>query len=125
MCVTENYFSYISAKTDVVGTQKNRLIESVLLSTQNMFRLLGKKIIAFLGSKTLLNWTYVVWVQTVCKDYQQTTKFTTSRQRVYVNIQQIIMESYNFCVKKMEIHKILCILRDETKPYKIVANPSC
>ena len=34
----KNYkqFSYFSAKTYVVGTQKNRLIETVLLSTQNI-----------------------------------------------------------------------------------------
>ena len=29
------YFSYFSTKTYVVGTQKNRLNETVLLSTQN------------------------------------------------------------------------------------------
>ena len=34
-CVTENYFSYFSTKTYVVGTQKNRLHETVLMSTQN------------------------------------------------------------------------------------------
>ena len=34
-CVTENYFSYFSTKTYVVGTQKNRLDETILLSTQN------------------------------------------------------------------------------------------
>ena len=34
-CVTENYFSYFSTKTYVVSTQKNRLDETVLLSTQN------------------------------------------------------------------------------------------
>ena len=33
--VTENHFSYFSTKTYVVGTQKNRLDETVLLSTQN------------------------------------------------------------------------------------------
>ena len=32
---TENIFSYFSAKTYVVGTQKNRLNETVLWSTQN------------------------------------------------------------------------------------------
>ena len=31
----EKYFSYFSTKTYVVGTQKNRLNETVLLSTQN------------------------------------------------------------------------------------------
>ena len=34
-CVTEKYFPYFSNKTYVVGTQKNRLIETVLLSTSN------------------------------------------------------------------------------------------
>ena len=32
----KNYFSYFSTKTFVVGTQKNRLNETVLLSTQNI-----------------------------------------------------------------------------------------
>ena len=53
-----NYFWYFSTKANVVGTQKNRLNETVLLSTQNMFSLLGKKIFAFLRSKFLYNWTY-------------------------------------------------------------------
>ena len=37
-------YSYFSAKTYVVGTQKNRLNETVLLSTQNiiMLKLMGK-----------------------------------------------------------------------------------
>ena len=35
-CVPENYFSYFLTKTYVVGTQKNRLNETVLLSTQNI-----------------------------------------------------------------------------------------
>ena len=34
--VTKKYFSYFSTKTYVVGTQKNRLYEMVLLSTQNI-----------------------------------------------------------------------------------------
>ena len=36
MCMTENYFSYFSTKTFVVGTQKKRLNETVILSTQNV-----------------------------------------------------------------------------------------
>ena len=32
----KKYFSYFSTKTYVVGTQKNRLNETVLLSTQNI-----------------------------------------------------------------------------------------
>ena len=32
----QNYFSYYSSKIYVVGTQKNRLDETVLLSTQNI-----------------------------------------------------------------------------------------
>ena len=34
-CVSENYFSYFSTKTYVVCAQKNRLNETVLLTTQN------------------------------------------------------------------------------------------
>ena len=40
----ENYFSYFLTKTYVVGTQKNSLNETVLLSTQNTFERKGKKI---------------------------------------------------------------------------------
>ena len=35
VCVLENYFLYFLSKTYVVGIQKNRLGEAVLLSTQN------------------------------------------------------------------------------------------
>ena len=34
-CVFENYYAYFSTKTYVVGTHKNRLNDTVLLSTQN------------------------------------------------------------------------------------------
>ena len=34
-CVAEKYFFYFSTKTYVVGTQKNRLNETVLLGIQN------------------------------------------------------------------------------------------
>ena len=37
----------------VVGTQKNGLKEMVLLSTQNMLKLMGKKILTILRSKVL------------------------------------------------------------------------
>ena len=46
-----------------MGTQKNRLNETVLLSTlnnQHMFKFLSKNIIAILLSKYLLNWSYFV-----------------------------------------------------------------
>ena len=36
-CVSKNWFSYFSTKAYVVGTQKNRLNETVLLSTQNIY----------------------------------------------------------------------------------------
>ena len=35
-CVTKIHFSYFSTKTYVVGTQKNRLNETVVLSIQNI-----------------------------------------------------------------------------------------
>ena len=41
------YFSYFSTKTYVVGTQKNHLNETVLLSTHTI-DLLGKKIFTVL-----------------------------------------------------------------------------
>ena len=40
--------SYFSTKTYVVGTQKNRLNETVLLSTQHMLKLMGKKVFTLL-----------------------------------------------------------------------------
>ena len=57
----ESYFSYFSTKTYVVGTQKNRLNKTVLLSTQNIcLDYWVKKTIAFLRSIFLLNWAYAV-----------------------------------------------------------------
>ena len=47
--------SYFSTKTYVVGTQKNHLNETVLLSTQ----LMGMKIFHILRSKILFILTYV------------------------------------------------------------------
>ena len=38
----------ISQSKHVVGTQKNHLNETFLLSTQNMLKLMGKKILTFL-----------------------------------------------------------------------------
>ena len=42
-----------SIKTYVMGAQKNRLNETVLLSTQNMLKLMGKKIFTILCSNFL------------------------------------------------------------------------
>ena len=59
---TGKLFSYFSTQTYVVGTQKKRLNETVLLSTQNtMFKLMDKKIMAILCSKVLRNWLYDIW----------------------------------------------------------------
>ena len=41
--VIKKLISYLSTKTYVVGTQKYRLSETVLLSTKNMCKLMGKK----------------------------------------------------------------------------------
>ena len=51
--VYQKIFSYFSTKTYVVGTQKNCLNETVLLSDQNiqMLKLMGKKIFTILRSK--------------------------------------------------------------------------
>ena len=48
--INQKSFFYFSTKTYFVGTQKNRLNEMVLLSTQNMLKLMGKKILTFLYS---------------------------------------------------------------------------
>ena len=52
-CVIKNEFSYFSTNTYAVRTQKNRLIETVLLSIQNMLKLMGKKIF------TILRWNFL------------------------------------------------------------------
>ena len=58
----KKYFSYFSTKTYVVSTQKNRLNETVLLSTQkHMLKLIGKETNAILDSETILIWTYVLF----------------------------------------------------------------
>ena len=41
-----------------MGTQKNRIIETVLLSTQNTCLIDGLGIISILGEQTILIWTY-------------------------------------------------------------------
>ena len=41
-------FFYFSTKMYVVGTQKNHLIQTVLLSAQNMLKLMGKEIFTIL-----------------------------------------------------------------------------
>ena len=58
----KKYFSYFSTKTYVVGTQKNCLNETVLLSTQNIF----------------LNW----WVRKYLHFYAQ--KFCLSRLNLWI-----------------------------------------
>ena len=57
-CVkSRNYFSYFSTKTYVVGTQKNRLNETILLSSKkHMFKLIDKKLSTFLHPNVLLIW---------------------------------------------------------------------
>ena len=53
-CVVQNQFSYFSIKAYIVGAQKNRLNETVLLNIQTyMFKLTDKKIIAVLLSINL------------------------------------------------------------------------
>ena len=50
-----SYFFYFSTKTYVLGTQKNRLNETVLLEhPKYMFKVIGKKIITILRSKLRL-----------------------------------------------------------------------
>ena len=52
--VPNNYFTYFSTKTYVVGTQKNRLNETVLFSTQNVsLNLWVRKYLHFYAQKFL------------------------------------------------------------------------
>ena len=45
-----------------MDTQRNRLIETILSSTQNKFKLMSKKIITILHSKFWFIWIYVLSV---------------------------------------------------------------
>ena len=50
-CIPENQFSYLSTETHVVGAQKNRLNEMILLSTQIICNNLWiRKLFTILGS---------------------------------------------------------------------------
>ena len=53
MCIFENYFSYFSIKTYVVGTQKNR--DGSFVHPKHVFKLMGKEIMTILRSSFLLN----------------------------------------------------------------------
>ena len=80
--ISENYFSYFSTKTYVVGTQKNYLSERVLLSThntfnervllstQNTFKLMGEKIITILRSNSE-NYFFLFLNQNSCCGYSK------------------------------------------------------
>ena len=58
-----------------MGTQKNRLNETVLLSTQNMFKLMGKKIFTILRSTLLFISAYDSLLQVVTmRDQDQEVK---------------------------------------------------
>ena len=57
-CVLKEINSYFSTKTYVLGTEKNHLNETVLLSTQNVLKLMGKKIFTILCSSVLLIYAY-------------------------------------------------------------------
>ena len=53
-----------------MGTQKNRLNMTVLLSTQNTFELKGKEINAILGAQTILTWTHDVSIKEARKGHK-------------------------------------------------------
>ena len=56
---TKTQFSYFSTKTYVVGTQKNRLNETVLLSTpKHMLKMMGKK----KHVSTIVRWKFGVYL---------------------------------------------------------------
>ena len=54
--VIKNYFSYFLIKTNVVGTQKNRLLETVLFENpKQMLKSMNKKIFKILCAKKCLS----------------------------------------------------------------------
>ena len=65
----EHYFSYFSTITYVMGTQKNHLNERVLMSTQNMLKLIGKKITIILRLKMSFS-EPMAFSACVCDKYQ-------------------------------------------------------
>ena len=56
-----------------MGTQKNHLIEMVLLSTQNMLKLMGKKYSQFYAQKYCLPWRMLFVFQVCLVDDNQFT----------------------------------------------------
>ena len=52
-CVIKKYFTYLSTKTYIVGTQKNRLSNCSFEHPKQMFKLMDKKIFSILRSKIL------------------------------------------------------------------------
>ena len=58
----EKLLSFFSTKTYVVGTQKNGLNGKALLSTQNMLKLMGKKIFTILRKKNVYLIFHLDWI---------------------------------------------------------------
>ena len=54
LSVYKTIIFHFSTKTYVVGTQKNHPNETVLLSTKNMLKLMGKKILQFYAEQFCL-----------------------------------------------------------------------
>ena len=54
----QSKIDFVISQQNIVGTQKSRLNEKVLLSTEDLFKLLNKKIITILRMKSWLIWTY-------------------------------------------------------------------
>ena len=75
-----------------MGTLKSRFNETVFLSTQNIcFRLLGKKLITILGSKTLLNWSHGDRQSCQCR-----THVTSSDIQCFIEVKKGNVKVYNF-----------------------------
>ena len=91
---------YFSTKTYVVGTQKNRLNETVLLNTQNTC----KEINAILGAQPILIWTYAYIRYT--QNQKQRNHFIIYKVMKY----RKIFVKYNAYFKKAVFHS-----RENTK----------
>ena len=60
------FFLFLN-QTYVVGTQKNRLNETLFEHPKHTLKLMGKEINAILGAQTILIWTYGIKISCVNK----------------------------------------------------------
>ena len=71
-CASENYYFHFSTKTYIVATQKNRLNETVLLSTQNRWIVISfSDKYAFGPPDRVCKWKKIISHQNICCEHPQ------------------------------------------------------